>query len=263
MPKQLLPNRDLPWPIVWPGVVMIAMKESCRLRAYLCPAGKWTCGWGETSGVGPNTVWTQDYADQRFCDSLTLFTDEVRAACTVEPNENEFAAMVSLAYNIGLGWRGKAKPKGARDGFRQSTVLRQHNLGNKENASRAFGLWNKANGQVMNGLVARRAEEAALYLTPPEGAEPAPMPQAVEPESKPIAGPIASGGALVTASGAVGVFNALGDQVSAIKTTLSTFRSVAADIIGVPPDWIFPLMLVIVGGVILRYRYKQRSTGHA
>lgn len=259
-----LPNRDLPWPICWPGVVMIATKESCRLRAYKnFPKEPWTCGYGETDGVGPNTVWTQEYADQRFCDSLTLFRDEVLAACTAEPNEHELAAMVSLAYNIGMGWKGKSKPKGAKDGFRQSTVLRQHNAGHKENASRAFGLWNKANGQVMNGLVARRAEEAALYLTPPEGAAPVAMPQSVEPESKPITGPIASGGALVTASGAVGVFNALGDQVTAIKTTLSTFRSVAADIIGVPPDWIFPLMLVIVGGVILRYRYMQRSTGNA
>ena len=43
-----LPNPSLAWPIVMAGVALIAQAETCRLKAYRCPAGVWTCGWGET-----------------------------------------------------------------------------------------------------------------------------------------------------------------------------------------------------------------------
>ncbi len=253
-----LPDPALPWPICMPAVALIAEREGCRLRAYLCPAGVWTCGWGETDGVGPNTVWTQAFADQRFCDSLAERTEAVRALCTREPTPQQLGAMVSLAYNIGVA------------GFKGSTVLRQHNAGNHAAAARAFNLWNKARDPKtkqlveLPGLTSRRAAEAALYLQPHVDDQPAPMPQAVQPESKPAAGPVAASGITVaSAGGLIASLGPLSEQLGAVKTALAAARGVLVDTLGVPPGWILPLLLIGAGAVIVRYRYLQRREGWA
>ena len=265
-----LPDPALPWPISRPAVALIAEREGCRLRAYLCPAGVWTCGWGETDGVGPNTAWTQAFADQRFCDSLTERTEAVRALCTREPTPQQLGAMVSLAYNIGMGWAGRVKPAGAKDGFRQSTVLRQHNAGNHAAAARAFNLWNKTRDPKtkqlveLPGLTSRRVAEAALYLQPHVDDQPQPMPQVVQPESKPAAGPVAASGITVAgAGGLIASLGPLGEQLGAVKAALAAARGVLVDTLGVPPDWILPLLLIGAGAVIVRYRYLQRREGWA
>ena len=117
----------------------------------------WTCGYGETKGVTLDTRWSEAEASSRLSRRYVEFETAVRRACTVDPGPNQLAAMTSLAYNIGLGWEGAVKPKGAKDGFRQSSVLKAHNRGDTLAASRAFGLWNTANGKVEPGLTARRA----------------------------------------------------------------------------------------------------------
>jgi lysozyme len=89
---------------------------------------------------------------------LEKFGASIRPLITAPINENEFGAFVSLAYNIGVG------------GFRGSSALRHFNAGDKAKAAAAIKLWNKAtvNGkrQVLRGLVNRREEEVALFLTP-------------------------------------------------------------------------------------------------
>ncbi len=138
------PNPNLPWPLPRPHVGDLATDEGCRLVSYRnFPNEPWTNGWGETDGVGPGMVWTQEYADQRFCDSMTERVNAVLEACTRKPTPNQLCAMVRLVYNIGMGWEGKVKPLGAKNGFRQSTVLRQHNAGNFAAAAEAFALWDK------------------------------------------------------------------------------------------------------------------------
>jgi lysozyme len=145
------------WPIDPRGVDLIKGSEGLRLKAYLCPAGKWTVGYGATGpGIGPGVEWTVDQAEQDLSKRLWAFTRNVRALCDVAPTPTQIAAMVSLAYNIGLG------------AFRGSTVLREHNKGRHSAAARAFGMWSKAavDGKkiVLDGLAARRAAEAKLYL---------------------------------------------------------------------------------------------------
>lgn len=274
----LLPDPSMPWPINRAGVAMIAERESCRLRAYRnYPNEPWTCGWGETDGVGPDTVWTQDYADQRFCDSLRERVTAVLEACTVAPNENQLAALVSLAYNIGMGWKGKVKPKGAKDGFRQSTVLRQHNAGNHRAAANAFGLWNKVDkGKGLedeDGLTIRRAMESALYLTPPPGAAQPPMPQVVAPESKLTESPINRTSAVIVGAGTIaGIDPALkaitaakevADGAAGLKEPLGTIRAILVDTLGIQPDWILPIVLVCGGLYIIHWRRRQRDEGRA
>ena len=147
------------WPIDLRGVALIKEKEGLRLKAYLCPASRWTVGYGATGpSIGPDTRWTAEQAEADLLKRLTAFTRNVQANCMVAPTPTQLAAMVSLAYNIGIG------------AFRGSTVLREHNRGNHGAAARAFAMWNKAmvDGKKVElaGLTDRRAREAKLYLLP-------------------------------------------------------------------------------------------------
>lgn len=275
---QQLPDPSLPWPIPMEGVALIAEAEQgpgggVALVAYKCPAGVWTCGWGETAGVGPKTRWTKAFADQRFCDSLAERAEAVKAMVTVDTSDNELAALVSLAYNIGNGALAK------------SSVLRAHNAGDRAAAARAFGLWNKATvgGKltVLNGLVKRRAREAALYLTPDEGAPPEPMPQAVAPESSLVKSPImVAGGGVPVATGVLSAVveatkpappqadplaavTQIGQQAGTVQTAMQSVRGLVVDTIGIPSSWWLPIVLIGAGATAAWWRWKQRASGWA
>lgn len=235
-----LPQRNLPWPISWEGVVEIAESEGCKLTAYQDIVGVWTIGWGETEGVTEGMVWSQAKADQRLCARLEEFSGSVRHACKVPPNDNELAAMTSLAYNIGIG------------GFRRSSVLKNHNAGDKISASRAFGLWNKAGGKVVNGLVLRRAREAALYLKPAYTDEAPTLAQKVDPESKLTSSPIAQSGVTTAATGGVALLASVSSDLKELAQNLS-----------VDPLLVFGVIGLVVGGVVTYQRYKQRKEGWA
>lgn len=238
-----------------PAVALIAEREGCRLKAYRCPAGQWTCGWGETEGVTPDTAWTQDEADRRLCASLTKRAGMVAALCKEPPTPNQLGAMTSLAYNIGTGAFGK------------STVLRCHNSGDWQAAARAFGLWNKARVsgvlQVLDGLTSRRLAEAALYLTPEPEAGFERMPQAVEAESNAASGPIAQGGAVAAGAGILEGLQRWGADIGGLKPALDSARSLLVDTLGVPPGWILPVVLIAAGALVIRWRMAQRRGGWA
>jgi lysozyme len=140
------------------GLNLIKHFEGCELTAYQDVAGLWTIGWGHRGGVIPGTTWTQAEANEVLRADLTSTEAAVeRAVAGVETTDDQFAAMVSLAYNIGTG------------AFASSTVLRQHRAGDIESAADAFLLWDKAtiDGvlQVVKGLANRRHAERTLYLT--------------------------------------------------------------------------------------------------
>lgn len=248
-----LPDPALPWPIPLEAVALIADSEGLRLSAYRCPAGIWSIGWGETDGVHPGDTCTREQADRWLCEDLTDRARAVRALCTVEPSPAELGAMVSLAYNVGLA------------GFERSTVLRQHNAGNREAAARAFGLWDKAriNGVLttLPGLTARRAREAAMYLQ--GDADPAPMPQAVEAETTLATSPIARGGVVAAGAGVIEGLRQIGESVGGIRGPLDAARGVLVDTLGVPPQWILPAVLVAAGVLVVRWRLTQRREGRA
>lgn len=251
-----LPDATLPWPIVWQGVALIAAAEGCRTRAYRCPAGVWTCGWGETEGVTASTQWAEAYCDQRLADSLAVYADRVRALCTEPPTDNQLAAMVSLAYNIGVG------------GFASSSVRRAHNRRDYQAAARAFGLWNKATigGHLtpLPGLTARRAAEAALYLAPEAQAAKADMPQAIAPESTLAASPIANAGAITTATGAAAAVLAQAQEhIGPLQQGIAWARHLLLDTLGVPPAAVLPVILVAAGVAVIYWRVKQRRDGWA
>jgi lysozyme len=133
------------------GLELIKQFEGCKLTAYLCPAKVWTIGYGSTgSHVKPGMTITQAEAEELLRSDLRRFEDAVANAAP-DATDNQFSAMVSLAFNIGIS------------ALLRSTVLRQHKAGNHDAAADAFAMWNKAGGKVLAGLVRRRAAEEALY----------------------------------------------------------------------------------------------------
>ena len=247
------PDPSLPWAIPLAAVELIADAEGLSLSAYRCPAGKLTCGWGETDGITADTVWSKEVADRRLCEAVADYASRVAAVCTRAPTASELGAMVSLAYNVGLG------------AFAKSSVLAAHNRGDAQAGARAFGLWNKArvNGvlQPLPGLTARRAAEAALYLhsDAPGGT----MPQAVEGESKLGASPMAQSGAVTAGVGVAAILAQLQDYAGSVGKVVAQARAIVVDSLGLPVGLLVPLVLIAAGGAVIYWRRKQRRDGWA
>ncbi len=240
------------------GQQFIKDREAFRSVAYLpTPDDRWTVGYGftEIDGrpvVSGDTV-TRAEADRRFPEIVAEYEDCV-AVCvaSVPTTQNQFNAMVSLCFNIGKGRRPGEKGK---DGFRTSSVLRAHLRGDYSAAARAFGLWNKQAGKVVDGLTSRRALESVVYLEPDVGSMVQPMPQTVDAEPRYTASGINKGGivggAVTTLAGVQPVL----DAVNAFKT--------GTDSLG---TWIVPVLLLVVLGTIgymLYGRWQLRKQGQA
>lgn len=251
------------WPIAIPAVELIADKEQGptggpALKAYRCPAGKWTLGLGETDGIEPGMRCTADQAWDMLLRDLNARTSAVRAMLVEPANDNELGALVSLAYNIGV------------PALKKSTVLRLHNKGDKTGAARAFAMWNKARVdgvlQVLNGLTARRAAEAALYLTPDQQAWREPMAQAVEPEQAAAASTRVQTGAVAGAVGAAGLIDQVKEYLGPVGDGVKWVKGFAADTLGdavMPGEWLPWALLLGVGGFLAWHFLRQRSEGVA
>ena len=136
------------------GVRLVQEFEGCRLDAYRCPAGIPTIGYGATGpDIRMGMVWTQEQADERLAEDLARFAAGVERLVQVDLTDNQFAALVSFAYNVGLG------------ALRDSTLLRKLNAGDYLGAADQFARWNKGGGRVLPGLVRRRAAERDLFLS--------------------------------------------------------------------------------------------------
>ncbi len=134
------------------GMDLLKHFEGCELVAYRCPANVWTIGYGSTGPhVREGMVITQQEADDLKRRDLVRFERAV-AKNAGKCSQNEFDAMVCLAFNIGIG------------GFLKSSVLRHHKAGRKRKAADSFLMWNKGGGRVLRGLTRRRKAERELYL---------------------------------------------------------------------------------------------------
>ena len=132
---------------------MIKQFEGLRLRAYQCAAGVWTIGYGHTSGVKPGMSITAAEAENLLRGDLQKFENAV-GTLGLQLTQNQFDALVSFAFNVGIA------------ALRGSTLLRLIRSGASETAIRtAFGMWVKAGGKTLPGLVRRRKAEADLYFS--------------------------------------------------------------------------------------------------
>jgi lysozyme len=130
--------------------------EALRLVAYPDPGTgdkPWTIGWGHTKGIKQGDRITQEQAEQFLSNDLAVFELTVNTAIKRPMTQNQFDALVSLAFNIG----GSA--------FSGSTLVKKFNAGDAQGAADEFSKWKNSGGKVMPGLVKRRAAECETFLS--------------------------------------------------------------------------------------------------
>lgn len=137
------------------GLDLIKQFEGLYLKAYRCPAGVPTIGYGHTAGVAMGQTITQQQADDYLRRDVRQFERAVARLVTVPLTQGQFDALVSFAFNLGEG------------ALAQSTLLRLLNAGDYAGAAAQFDRWNKAGGRVLPGVVRRRAAERALFEARP------------------------------------------------------------------------------------------------
>ena len=139
------------------GLTLIQSFEGYRNKAYKCPAGVWTIGFGSTRVNGkPITEGmkcTKAQATEWMKSDLDKFEDAVNDLVDVKITQNQFDAIVSFTNNCGVG------------SLQKSTLLKKVNAKDFLGAADEFLKWNKANGVVLKGLTRRRVAERKLFMT--------------------------------------------------------------------------------------------------
>ncbi|WP_445505759.1 glycoside hydrolase family protein [Niallia sp. 03091] len=165
------------------GIDLIKKFEGCRLIAYKpVPTEKhYTIGYGH---YGPDVrlgqVITQAQAEKLLKDDLKKYEDGVLSAIKVSLNQNQFDALVSFAYNLGVG------------ALKSSDLAKYINKKDLVGAGKEFAKWIHAGGNVLSGLVKRRAAEAELFFKPVPKPKPQQKPKPKpKPKSKPAPKPAA------------------------------------------------------------------------
>jgi lysozyme len=134
------------------GLDLVKSFEGLKLRAYLCPAKVWTIGYGSTGPhVTPGKVITEAQANDLLQDDLDRFEKAVTRLVTVPLTQNQYDALVSFAFNVGIS------------ALERSTLLKRVNAKLFDQARAEFAKWNRAGGRPLAGLTRRRAAEAALF----------------------------------------------------------------------------------------------------
>ena len=142
------------------GADLIKSFEGLRLDAYRCSAGKSTVGFGSTfyedgSPVKMGDKITKERADSLFEKVSDSFAAKVKELIKSDINENQFSALVSFSFNVGIG------------NLKSSTLLKKVNANpNDPTIMQEFKKWNRASGKVLAGLTRRREAEANLYFKP-------------------------------------------------------------------------------------------------
>ena len=151
------------------GFALLRQWEGCVLQAYDDANGKvakpgdrvrgiLTIGYGHTGpDVVPGLVWTQAQAEAELQREAASFAGEIAPLIKVELTDNQFSALVCLAYNIGVG------------AFGESSALRHANSKNFVEVPASIAKWNKTTIDGVRvestGLKNRRAAEVALWNT--------------------------------------------------------------------------------------------------
>lgn len=183
-------GRDQSWYSTWtqagktpepawlqPALAIIKEFEGCRLDAYRCPAGVWTIGWGTTRLID-RPVQQGDTISQELADELLQNEVEIKHRQLVKLipqagqwSGNRIAALVSWAYNVGLGAvEDSTLRRRLLDREDPNTVIREE-----------LPRWNKADGKELAGLTRRRAAEVKLFV----GSQPTKPPADLEVQQQP------------------------------------------------------------------------------
>lgn len=227
------------------GVALIKEYEGCRLTAYKCPAGIWTIGYGHTSAAGDPVVSsgmriTKDEADKILRQDLVQYENGVSKFVDVDLSQNQFDALVSFAYNVGVG------------AFQKSTLLRKLNKSDYASVPAELMKWTRAGGRELPGLVRRRRAEAKLWrglnndqsidysesrLVPDKPKPPKSITQSREANGALAAG---AGGAIAVAQEVIPVIKEGGDLLNSLTPTV-----------------IICLSIILIAGAIWYWRKKR------
>ena len=141
------------------GIQLIKTFEGCLLNAYLCPAKVWTIGYGSTRYTNGTPVKqgdkiTQQEAEILLSDTLNEFSYQVSKLIKQDLTANQFSALVSFAFNLGI------------NALAKSTLLKKVNVNpNDKTIEQEFMKWVNAGGKKLSGLVRRRNAESKLYFS--------------------------------------------------------------------------------------------------
>lgn len=168
--------------LIKPHEGYLARQKDGSCRAYKCPAGVWTCGWGCTEGVDAHTHWTLEQATEALAVEMEQHEAHIRRLVKVPLNQGQFDALVSLCYNVGPGAIGKSdllKHLNAGDFPRAASHFADFKYARVQGATATRMKVKPGTSVVLPGLVERRAAETSFFLA----ADPVidAMPQKVEP----------------------------------------------------------------------------------
>ena len=138
------------------GVQLICQFEGLKLERYRDAVGLWTIGYGHLilkEEMEKLIKITTGEAKNILRKDLNRTETGVKKLLTLSVTQNQFDALVSFAFNLGLG------------NLKKSTLLKKVNAGDKEAAALQFKCWNKAGGRVLAGLTRRRDAEMRLFLS--------------------------------------------------------------------------------------------------
>ncbi|MDY4594133.1 MAG: lysozyme [[Pasteurella] aerogenes] len=138
------------------GINFIKSEEGERLTAYQDIVGVWTIGVGHTGYVDNKPVSkgmkiSQDKSRELLLKDLRRFEKTINDSVKVPLKQNQYDALVSLAFNIGEG------------AFARSTLVRKLNALDYQGASVQFLVWKNAGGRVSKGLLNRRKREKGMF----------------------------------------------------------------------------------------------------
>lgn len=253
------------------GLDFIKHKEGYFGKAYLCPAGVWTIGWGSTrwsatQPVRKGDTCTVEQAEKLLLKEIQRVEDAIDATVAVPLTQGQYDALVSLFYNIGIGWlTGQGHP--------QATLVKLLNKGQFDKIPSEILKFKMANGKLLAGLLQRRQEEVReLWFGDNEQparvieTDPAvdPMPQAAAPEKPSViqaakeswtvrlgVGGIASWIGKTALDGyewAFGIAKEAGPEIMALKTAIGPFDP----LLKATPALLSLLIVAALGGVIIR-----------
>ena len=132
---------------------LIKQFEGLRLKAYLCPGGVWTIGYGHTAGVKSGMIITEAQAEEFLLSDIAVFEKAVNDQ-NLDLTQNMFDALVSFTFNVGVG------------NFKRSTLLCQIKVNPLDNSIMdEFLRWVYSKGRVLPGLQRRRLAEMKLYFS--------------------------------------------------------------------------------------------------
>lgn len=142
------------------GIELIKTFEGLKLKPYLCPANIATVGYGNTYYPDGTKVKvtdpaiTKERAEELLKHLVVSYEKAVDSFCRDDISQNQFDALVSFAYNVGVG------------NLQKSTLIKKVNANPKDvTIADEFMKWNKAAGRVLAGLTRRRQAEANLYFS--------------------------------------------------------------------------------------------------